>query len=61
MSSPPAAAAKATVHFRSLGCPKNRVDSEVMLGTLALGGYALAERLDDADVVVINTCSFIES
>jgi ribosomal protein S12 methylthiotransferase len=54
-------AAKATVHFRSLGCPKNRVDSEVMLGTLALGGYALAERLDDADVVVINTCSFIES
>ena len=49
------------MHFRSLGCPKNRVDSEVMLGTLALGGYALAERLDDADVVVINTCSFIES
>jgi len=53
--------AKASVHFRSLGCPKNQVDSEVMLGTLALGGYALAERLDDADVVVINTCSFIES
>ncbi|RIL05480.1 MAG: 30S ribosomal protein S12 methylthiotransferase RimO [Proteobacteria bacterium] len=53
--------AKASVHFRSLGCPKNRVDSEVMLGSLALSGYALAERLDDADVVVINTCSFIES
>jgi ribosomal protein S12 methylthiotransferase len=49
------------VHFRSLGCPKNRVDSEVMLGSLALAGYALAERLDDADAVVINTCSFIES
>jgi ribosomal protein S12 methylthiotransferase len=54
-------AAKAAVHFRSLGCPKNRVDSEVMLGSLALAGYALAERIDDADVVVVNTCSFIES
>jgi ribosomal protein S12 methylthiotransferase len=49
------------VHFRSLGCPKNRVDSEVMLGALALGGYAIAERLEDADVAVVNTCSFIES
>ena len=47
----PTAAPKATVHFRSLGCPKNRVDTEVMLGTLALDGYALAERLEDADVV----------
>ena len=53
--------AKARVHFRSLGCPKNRLDTEVMLGTLALGGYALAERLEDADVAVVNTCSFIES
>jgi len=53
--------ARATVHFRSLGCPKNRLDTEVMLGALALGGYALAERLEDADVAVINTCSFIES
>jgi ribosomal protein S12 methylthiotransferase len=49
------------VHFRSLGCPKNRLDSEVMLGTLALDGYAVAERLEDADVVVVNTCSFIDS
>jgi ribosomal protein S12 methylthiotransferase len=57
----PPKAPKASVHFRSLGCPKNRVDSEVMLGSLALAGYALAERIDDADVVVINTCSFIES
>jgi len=54
-------APKAAVHFRSLGCPKNRLDTEVMLGTLALSGYALAERLEDADVAVINTCSFIES
>jgi len=52
---------KAFVHFRSLGCPKNRLDSEVMLGSLALEGYAIAERLEDADVVVVNTCSFIES
>jgi ribosomal protein S12 methylthiotransferase len=53
--------AKAAVHFRSLGCPKNRLDTEVMLGTLATRGYALAERLEDADVAVVNTCSFIES
>jgi ribosomal protein S12 methylthiotransferase len=52
---------KATVHFRSLGCPKNRIDSEVMLGSLALDGYRVAEDIQDADVVVVNTCSFIES
>ena len=52
---------KARVHFRSLGCPKNQLDSEVMLGSLALAGYALAERLEDADAAVVNTCSFIES
>lgn len=61
MNPPVSTAARACVHFRSLGCPKNRVDTEVMLGSLALSGYALAEKLDDADVVVINTCSFIES
>jgi ribosomal protein S12 methylthiotransferase len=49
------------VHFRSLGCPKNRIDTEVMLGTLALAGYAVAEDIHDADVVVVNTCSFIQS
>jgi ribosomal protein S12 methylthiotransferase len=52
---------KALVHLRSLGCPKNTVDSEVMLGALVLGGYAIAERLEDADVAIVNTCSFIES
>jgi ribosomal protein S12 methylthiotransferase len=52
---------KATVHFHSLGCPKNLLDTEVMLGTLASSGYALAERLEDADVAVVNTCAFIES
>jgi len=54
-------APKATVHFHSLGCPKNLLDTEVMLGTLALSGYAIAEELADADVAVVNTCSFIES
>jgi ribosomal protein S12 methylthiotransferase len=57
MRTPP----KAAVHFHSLGCPKNRLDTEVMLGALATRGYALAEALDDADVAVVNTCSFIES
>jgi ribosomal protein S12 methylthiotransferase len=49
------------VHFLSLGCPKNRLDTEVMIGSLALAGYTVAERVEDADVAVVNTCSFIES
>jgi ribosomal protein S12 methylthiotransferase len=44
----------------SLGCPKNLVDSEVMLGVLARRGWELVPRADDADVIVVNTCSFIE-
>ncbi len=52
---------RASVHFRSLGCPKNQLDTEVMLGSLALSGFAIAERIEDADVAVVNTCSFIES
>ncbi len=54
-------APKATVYFHSLGCPKNLLDTEVMLGSLATAGYALAEELEAADVAVVNTCSFIES
>ena len=46
--------------FQTLGCPKNRVDSEVMLGTLMGDGYGLVGQPDDADVLVVNTCSFIE-
>ncbi len=49
------------VHLVSLGCPKNQLDTEVMLGGLALAGYQIAEELDDAEVAVVNTCSFIES
>jgi ribosomal protein S12 methylthiotransferase len=48
------------VGFVSLGCPKNLVDSEVMMGILARGGYELTPRADQAEVLVVNTCSFIE-
>src|SRR4051794_20923633 len=51
---------KGTYAFVSLGCPKNTVDSERMLGKLAQDGYALAPEADGADVVVVNTCGFIE-
>ena len=44
----------------SLGCPKNLVDSEVMLGTLQQGGYELTADPAAADVIVVNTCTFIE-
>jgi ribosomal protein S12 methylthiotransferase len=47
--------------FQTLGCPKNRVDSEVMLGSLAQKGYHLVDDATDADVLVVNTCSFIEA
>ena len=46
--------------FVSLGCPKNLVDSERMLGKLAQAGYQLTPDAEGADVVVINTCGFIE-
>src|SRR5438105_10529421 len=49
-----------TYAFVSLGCPKNLVDSERMLGRLAQDGYTLAPDADGADVVIINTCGFIE-
>jgi ribosomal protein S12 methylthiotransferase len=49
-----------SVGFVSLGCPKNLVDSEVMMGILARHGYRLTPRAGEADVLVVNTCSFIE-
>ncbi|MGB6874583.1 MAG: MiaB/RimO family radical SAM methylthiotransferase, partial [Candidatus Acidiferrales bacterium] len=48
------------IGFVSLGCPKNLVDSEVMMGILARSGHEITPRADDADVLVVNTCSFIE-
>lgn len=49
------------VGFVSLGCPKNLVDSEVMMGQLAEAGYELTNDAAAADTVVVNTCGFIES
>jgi ribosomal protein S12 methylthiotransferase len=49
------------VGFVSLGCPKNLVDSEVMLGTLSKDGYEITANKENADVIVVNTCSFIDS
>jgi ribosomal protein S12 methylthiotransferase len=49
------------VGFVSLGCPKNLVDSEVMLGTLTRQGYSITSQKEDADVIVVNTCGFIDT
>jgi ribosomal protein S12 methylthiotransferase len=49
------------VGFVSLGCPKNLVDSEVMMGLLAAGGAQITARAEDADIIVVNTCSFIDT
>jgi ribosomal protein S12 methylthiotransferase len=54
MSSPPK-----TIHLVSLGCVKNRVDSEVMLGAAEHAGYSHVERPEDAEIIVVNTCGFI--
>ncbi len=48
-----------SLYMMTLGCPKNRVDSEVMLGTLQNKGYHLVQEPGDAEVIVINTCAFI--
>ncbi|MGO9258315.1 MAG: 30S ribosomal protein S12 methylthiotransferase RimO [Bryobacteraceae bacterium] len=48
------------VGFISLGCPKNLVDSEVMMGQLVAKGHELTPHPDQADVLVVNTCSFID-
>jgi ribosomal protein S12 methylthiotransferase len=47
------------VHFVSLGCPKNRVDTEVMLGHTAEAGHHLVADPEAAEVIVVNTCGFI--
>jgi ribosomal protein S12 methylthiotransferase len=71
IASPPASSARSPgavagpaevkVGFISLGCPKNTVDSEVMLGHLARAGAELTTEAAEADVIVVNTCGFIEA
>lgn len=48
------------IGFVSLGCPKNLVDTEVMMGNIAAAGHSLTAAPEDADVIVVNTCSFID-
>ncbi|HEV8586284.1 MAG TPA: 30S ribosomal protein S12 methylthiotransferase RimO [Methylomirabilota bacterium] len=48
------------VHLTTLGCPKNQVDSELMLGRLAEAGHPIVERAEDAECVIVNTCAFID-
>lgn len=50
-----------SLYMMTLGCPKNRVDSEVMLGTLNQRGYQLVEDAKDAEVIVVNTCAFLKA
>jgi ribosomal protein S12 methylthiotransferase len=56
-----AAVAPKKIGFVSLGCPKNLVDSEVMMGLLSRGGAQITARAEDADIIVVNTCSFIDT
>lgn len=52
---------KYKVYFETLGCPKNQVDSEVMIGILEGNAFYLTTEISEADVIVVNTCGFIES
>jgi len=52
---------KPSVYFVSLGCPKNLVDSQVMLGQLETKDYKITSSPDDAEVIIVNTCSFIQA
>lgn len=52
-------APRKSIHFVSLGCVKNRVDTEVMLGVATSEGYRVVEEADEAEVIVVNTCGFI--
>ncbi len=56
-----ASSTRTKVGFVSLGCPKNLVDSEVMMGMLAHAGAEITPRAEDADIIVVNTCSFIDT
>ena len=51
---------KRKVHFISLGCPKNLVDSEMMIGSLSKADYEITQDAEDAETIIVNTCGFIE-
>ena len=61
LDAPEVASLTPKVGFVSLGCPKNLVDSEVMMGLLSQGGAQITARAEDADIIVVNTCSFIDT
>ena len=52
---------KSRIGFISLGCPKNQVDTEVMLAEVASAGYEITPEDSEADIIIVNTCAFIES
>ncbi len=52
---------KSPVYFVSLGCPKNLVDSQVMLGLLEKDRYTITDQAENAEVIIVNTCSFIQA
>ena len=51
----------AKIGMISLGCPKNQVDAEIMLKKIESAGFTITKREDDADVIIVNTCGFLES
>jgi ribosomal protein S12 methylthiotransferase len=55
------ATASQRIYFVSLGCPKNQVDTELMLGQVEAAGHALVDAPESADVIVVNTCAFIDA
>ena len=60
-AAPAAAASGQRIYFVSLGCPKNQVDTELMLGQVQAAGHALVDAPEAADVIVVNTCAFIDA
>src|SRR6478736_6682931 len=55
------ASASSRIYFVSLGCPKNQVDTELMLGQVQAAGHALVDQPEAADVIVVNTCAYIDA
>jgi ribosomal protein S12 methylthiotransferase len=55
------ASAAQRIYFVSLGCPKNQVDTELMLGQVQAAGHSLVDAPEGADVIVVNTCAFIDA